>query len=104
MVMMLDVSFIAETFDRNAIDQAVRVLLYNQVANSIISVTRDIDIKGWHKTGKTIGVLFTEISAESNALIFEKIKQSLFLNMHREHAAHVSGSPVTGTLLRVKIP
>lgn len=89
MVMLLNVSFISDAIKQNKFDNASAYVLYNTIAQSITSVTRDIDIKGWHEKGKTIGILFTEISIDSKNKILEKIKNSLIKNLFPEYASSI---------------
>lgn len=90
MVMRLDVSFVAEFFDRGTITKAATMQLYNQIAGSLVSVTRDIDIKGWHQTGKSIGILFTETSKDSNTKILEKVRAILASSLPPEYSARIA--------------
>ena len=34
-----------------------------EVARVVLSFTREVDLKGWWRTGREIGILFTEINA-----------------------------------------
>jgi len=89
MVMMLDVSFVNECFDREIITKAATMQLYNQIAGSLVAVTRDIDIKGWHQTGKSMGILFTEISKDSNTKILEKVRAILASSLPSEYSSRI---------------
>lgn len=89
MVMLLNVCFIADAIKQNKFDNSSACVLYNTIAQSISSVTRDIDIKGWHEKGKIIGILFTEISIDSKNTILEKIKNSLIENLFPEYASSI---------------
>lgn len=89
MVMLLDVSFIEDGMVKNELDNTSALNALNCILQSIYSVTRDIDIKGWQERGKTIGILFTEISANSKNKILEKVKNSLIQNIFPEYVSKI---------------
>ena len=89
MVMTLDVSFCLEKSNLEAIDRAAKLLFFNKVSNALVDVTRDIDIRGWLETGKTIGILFTEVSMDGKAKIIEKIKTCFIEQLEPEHASRI---------------
>ena len=55
-----------------------------EVARVVSSLTREVDLKGWWRTGREIGILFTELNAQSRGeviaaekLITDKITRGL---------------------------
>lgn len=89
LLMLLDVSSFEERFKRDPFQKAATTLLFNKIAQVLVDVTRDIDIKGWHETGKNIGILFTETSAEGKTKILEKIKSCLFKTLKPEQVSRI---------------
>ncbi|MDO5575919.1 MAG: sugar transferase [Fibrobacter sp.] len=89
MVMLLDVSFIEDGMAKNELDNSTALNALNCILQSIYAVTRDIDIKGWHERGRTIGILFTEISANSKNKILKKVKNSLIQNIFPEYVSKI---------------
>lgn len=50
------------------------------IRNALYRSTRDTDIKGWHKDGAVIGVIFTEVRLDGSAIVTilsEKVKKAL---------------------------
>ena len=41
------------------------------------SVTRETDIKGWYRDQKTIGIIYTDVSDQNRDLILKKLKDGL---------------------------
>ena len=58
LLMLLDTGGLVE-IDKDA--------LFNEVAKTLFSLTREVDLKGWWHTGSEIGVLFTEIDTPTQA-------------------------------------
>ena len=55
-----------------------------EVARVVSSLTREVDLKGWWRTGREIGILFTEVNGQSGdefiaaeMVITDKIKRGL---------------------------
>ena len=59
-LMIVDLQEFDDGFDRHQIAK--------KVGDSLSSVTRDTDIKGWHKYGSAIGVIFTEMAVKEKNL------------------------------------
>lgn len=89
MLMLLDVSYIFEAYNRDLINKVAMVLMLKKVTHAIVSVTRDIDIKGWHETKHTIGIIFTEISKEGNEIIDQKVNESLKESLPPEFVSNI---------------
>jgi exopolysaccharide biosynthesis polyprenyl glycosylphosphotransferase len=53
-------------------DAAVRT-----IAPLLVSLTREIDLKGWYSEGRVIGVIFTEVNAFDSEKMLHKIKDGL---------------------------
>jgi exopolysaccharide biosynthesis polyprenyl glycosylphosphotransferase len=53
-------------------DAAVRT-----IASLLVSLTREIDLKGWYSEGRVIGVIFTEVNSFDNEKMLQKIKDGL---------------------------
>lgn len=82
LVMLLDLSSLVNGTKRHLNSRYLIISLYNKVVKTISAETRDIDIKGWYETGKSIGILFTEITIEGRDKILEKIKKGLHKVLH----------------------
>lgn len=77
LVMLLDLTSIINGKDRYSSGRNSILQFFNKVVKTITVETRDIDIKGWYETGKSIGILFTEITPEGKDKILEKINRGL---------------------------
>lgn len=77
LVMLLDLTSIVNEKGRSLSGRNSIVRFFNKVFKTITVETRDIDIKGWYETGKSIGILFTEITPEGKDKILEKIINGL---------------------------
>ncbi len=60
------------------------------VIDSLHSSTREIDIKGWYKNGKVLGIIFTEVDAASQPYILYKIRASLAKRLNPNQAKLIS--------------
>ncbi len=76
MVMLLDLSQLIKP-DYFTKSKSSKLLLY-KISKSLIDATRGIDIKGWYRDGKVIGILFTEISADGQKNVVEKVTNALY--------------------------
>jgi exopolysaccharide biosynthesis polyprenyl glycosylphosphotransferase len=54
-----------------------RGMMVNTIFHSLMSLTRETDIKGWYRENHVIGVLFTEFNAFDKQEMLEKIKNGL---------------------------
>ncbi len=88
MVMLLDLSFFVEGKNRLLKSRNLIIPFYKKVVKTVAAETRDIDIKGWYEMGKSIGILFTEITLEGKEKIVEKIKKGLNKTL-RESASKI---------------
>jgi lipopolysaccharide/colanic/teichoic acid biosynthesis glycosyltransferase len=50
----------------------------NNIASILFSVTRELDIKGWHKSNSIIGVIFTEIAQADINSAKESIERKIY--------------------------
>lgn len=89
LVMLLDLTSIINGKDRYSSGRNSILKFFNKVVKTITVETRDIDIKGWYETGKSIGILFTEITPEGKDKILEKINRSL-RKVFREIASRIN--------------
>ncbi len=77
LVMLLDLTSVINGKDRYSNGRNSILHFFNKVVKTITEETRDIDIKGWYETGKSVGILFTEITLEGKDKILEKINRGL---------------------------
>jgi len=84
LVMLLDLTSIINGKDRYSSGRNSILKFFNKVVKTITVETRDIDIKGWYETGKSIGILFTEITPEGKDKILEKINRGLYKVFHED--------------------
>jgi lipopolysaccharide/colanic/teichoic acid biosynthesis glycosyltransferase len=89
LVMLLDLNSIVNEKERYLGGRNSIMQFFNKVVKTITVETRDIDIKGWYETGKSIGILFTEITPEGKDKILEKIKSGLH-KVFREFASRIN--------------
>lgn len=89
LVMLLDLTSIINGKDRYSSGRNSILQFFNKVVKTITVETRDIDIKGWYETGKSIGILFTEITPEGKDKILEKINRGL-RKVFREIASRIN--------------
>jgi len=82
LVMLLDLTPIINGKERYLNSRNSILQFFNKVVNTITVETRDIDIKGWYDTGKSVGILFTEITPEGKNKILEKINSGLYKVFH----------------------
>ena len=68
-----------------------------EVARVVSSLTREVDLKGWWRTGRKIGILFTEINGQSRGelivakmVITDKIKKGLLRKLGITTADRIS--------------
>lgn len=78
LVMLLDLTPVINGKDRYSNSRNSILQFFNKVVKTITVETRDIDIKGWYETGKSVGILFTEITPEGKDKILEKINSGLY--------------------------
>ncbi len=75
-------------------EEAERLYLFKRIALILNSITRDIDIKGWHSYEKCIGVIFTEIRPVSGhaieSRIHEKIHEGLLKGLHLDQVSKIN--------------
>jgi lipopolysaccharide/colanic/teichoic acid biosynthesis glycosyltransferase len=60
--------------------QSEHIGVADGIWNALSRSTRDTDIKGWHKDGTVIGVIFTEVRMDGSAIVTilsEKVKKAL---------------------------
>ena len=85
-LMLLDAGAFAET------GTADSVML--SVTSTVLKSTRETDLVGWYKNGVTLGVIFTEISSESEIPITEilhsKVVDALLAELSREITSKLS--------------
>jgi lipopolysaccharide/colanic/teichoic acid biosynthesis glycosyltransferase len=89
MVMLLDISMFLNKSHLYIGNKTISAPTFDKIINAIIKVTRDIDIKGWHQTGKKLGILFTEISADCKHKIVDKIIKSINSNLKPDQASKI---------------
>lgn len=89
LVMLLDLTSVINGKDRYSNGRISILQFFNKVVKTITLETRDIDIKGWYETGKSIGILFTEITPEGKDKILEKINSGLY-KVFRESASRIN--------------
>lgn len=81
------------------IAELVNVIQRKRLAAQISSVlaisTRDIDVKGWYKSGHIVGIIYTETNPEGKDLILKKIHLNLGVSLGSESAAKVIVSYAT---------
>ncbi|HUI93486.1 MAG TPA: sugar transferase [Chitinivibrionales bacterium] len=63
-----------------------------EIALLLTASTRDIDIKGWYKSGQHIGIIYTEISGSSKQTILEKIYKNLIVAFGPERGSKIAVS------------
>jgi len=84
LVMLLDLTPVINGKDRYSNGRNSILQFLNKVVKTITVETRDIDIKGWYETGKSVGILFTEITPEGKDKILEKINRGLYKVFHED--------------------
>jgi lipopolysaccharide/colanic/teichoic acid biosynthesis glycosyltransferase len=89
LVMLLDLTPVINGKDRYSNGRNSILQFLNKVVKTITVETRDIDIKGWYETGKSVGILFTEITPEGKDKILEKINSGLN-KVFRETASKIN--------------
>ncbi|MBN1129945.1 MAG: sugar transferase [Chitinispirillaceae bacterium] len=55
--------------------------------DTIESITRETDIKGWYRENRTIGIIYTDMSAQNRELILKKVKEG-FKSVFGHHIPH----------------
>jgi lipopolysaccharide/colanic/teichoic acid biosynthesis glycosyltransferase len=85
-LMLLDASALIEekTADR----------FMSQVCSILLNSTRETDLIGWYEKGAILGVIFTEISAESEKPITEILRSKVLDALHGELGRKVASSLV----------
>jgi lipopolysaccharide/colanic/teichoic acid biosynthesis glycosyltransferase len=68
LLMLLNLKRIPQTQRRNEIPK---------ISDSLVSTTREVDIKGWFEEGSVIGVIFTELNGGDTKLAQKSITQKL---------------------------
>jgi len=72
----------------DAVPEAKRRNLPERVARALTTLARDTDVTGWHKAGKTVGIIFTDIPStnKSNVLpaIVAKVEAALECNLTQD--------------------
>ncbi len=63
--------------------------LIRKIAGILLSVTREVDVKGWFKYDSVMGVIFTEINTIDTDIIRKKISDSLSLIMDVAHLGKI---------------
>ncbi len=48
-----------------------------KIVNSLFSITREVDIKGWYKRAQALGIIFTEINGTDKGSVYKKISSNL---------------------------
>lgn len=69
---------VAEIKRRNPIDVSGVI---GRVIQSLLHITRDIDVKGWYEFEKVIGVIFTETTNAQSEKLLEKIKATISITI-----------------------
>jgi len=58
--------------------------MLESLIDALHGATREIDIKGWYDHGKTIGIIFTEVTPDNSFLITSKVNSNLSKNLSVE--------------------
>ena len=77
MVMVIDISDLLEQQGNRRSAKTRKIQIIQKTIEALHTETRSIDIKGWHLTGRSIGVLFTEFATDSHLLIRDKVREKL---------------------------
>ena len=69
---------------------AERKEVTKKVCEVLFSCTREIDLKGWHKHGRTIGVIFIEVGSVGNVLL--QLQSEILEKLHKNLSVYLDGS------------
>jgi len=87
--------FVLMLLDASAfVDSGAANRLMSQVSSILMKCTRETDLVGWHKNGVVLGVIFTEISLESENPITEILHSKVVNALHDELNREVSSNLV----------
>lgn len=90
MLMLLDISFIMKSFNKGTHDKNEMSSNLKKLAQSLATVTRDTDIKGWHESKHSLGIIFTEITKEGKDIIIQKIKECIESKLQPEISSNIN--------------
>lgn len=74
MLMLLDIKNLIR---RRSFKWSMKKVIIKKITVALCGCSREIDIKGWYKKNRVIGILFTELNSVQKETIIEKIKESL---------------------------
>ena len=63
--------------------------IIKKLLNTLYSITRETDIKGWYDTNRTIGIIYTEFDDHSIDIILNKLKVSVGEILIPEHCSFI---------------
>ena len=86
MFMLID---IAELLQCKKVSKTIKKLL-----NTLYSITRETDIKGWYDANRTIGIIYTEFDDNFIDIILNKLKVSVGEVLTPEHYSIINLSYV----------
>jgi lipopolysaccharide/colanic/teichoic acid biosynthesis glycosyltransferase len=76
-------------------DELPRKNIINNISSVLADATREIDIKGWYKSQKSIGIIYTEFNMSGIDSIVHKLHGSLEVHFEQELAEKVLVSYAT---------